>query len=95
MYQLNKNCQAPTRLILKRGAQVMLVKNLSVTDGLVNGCRGVVTSFRTRGDQKKIPVVTFMTVKGEVVQPVESQDFSIESGGVVVAKRHQIPLKLV
>lgn len=73
----------------------MLLKNLSVADGLVNGCRGVVTSFRTRGDHVKIPVVTFSTVKGEVIQAVESQDFTIEAGGLVVAKRHQIPLKLV
>ena len=73
----------------------MLVKNLAVADGLVNGCRGVVTSFREKNDHKKIPVVTFATMKGEVKQPIEYQDFTIESGGVVVASRRQIPLKLV
>ena len=94
-YQFSRNCQAPAKLVLKKGAQVMLVKNLSVIDGLVNGCRGVVTSFRERNDHKKVPVVTFSTMKGEIKQVVEPQDFTIELGGVIVASRRQIPLKLV
>ena len=94
-YQFNRNCQAPSKLILKKGAQVMLVKNLAVADGLVNGCRGVVTSFREKNDHKKVPVVTFVTMKGETRQVIEPQEFTIESGGVIVASRRQIPLKLV
>ena len=43
--QLQKICQAPAVLPLKVGAQVLLMNNLSVEMGLVNGSRGVVDSF--------------------------------------------------
>jgi ATP-dependent DNA helicase PIF1 len=43
-YVLN-DLQAPKGLKLRVGAQVMLLANLNVTEGLVNGSRGVVVEF--------------------------------------------------
>lgn len=41
-----KSCPVPDMLTLRKGAQVLLLKNLSVSGGLVNGTRGVVTGFK-------------------------------------------------
>lgn len=45
---------------LKEGAQVMLIRTLSVRKGLVNGSRGVVEKFV--GGALKLPVVRFANV---------------------------------
>eukprot|EP01083_Nonionella_stella_P159859 521943_1 len=44
--QLRASCTARQEMRLKVGAQVTLIKNMSVSEGLVNGSRGVVTSFQ-------------------------------------------------
>lgn len=91
----------PEVLELKIGAQVMLIKNMNVEGSLVNGSRGVVIDFvneKTEGiDKKKYdqlkgnPVIKF--ISGRII-PFSTEEWEIESGGVVVASRKQIPLVL-
>ncbi|KAI5062957.1 hypothetical protein GOP47_0021504 [Adiantum capillus-veneris] len=89
------------------GAQVMLVKNFDTEVGFVNGARGVVIGFKSlpfkEGDVKeevarlinpamKWPVVRFACNRAEIVIGPDRQ--TVESGGMQVARRIQVPLIL-
>jgi len=87
MNQLRKNCPAQDELTLSVGAQVILLKNLDVHVGLVNGSRGVVTELK----EGEGPVVLFFN---GVSMTMERAEFSFEVAGKVVATRWQIPLAL-
>lgn len=84
--QLDAQVPAPARLELKIGAQVMLLKNISVTDGLVNGARGVVLRY-----DNNVPVVQFKK-RREYAAKTEKWMIKTPSGGLLV--RRQVPLKL-
>jgi ATP-dependent DNA helicase PIF1 len=78
---------APAKLVLKVNAQVVLLKNLDVTRGLVNGSRGVVVGFA--GMQ---PVVRFACGETRALQMetwTKKDDHDRE-----VARRTQYPLAL-
>ncbi|EFN75369.1 ATP-dependent DNA helicase PIF1 [Harpegnathos saltator] len=76
----------PSKLILKVGAQVMLLKNVSVTSGLVNGARGVVTDFKN-----DIPVVQF---RSGAQYDAKMEKWSIKASSGALVHRKQVPLKL-
>eukprot|EP00906_Rhabdomonas_costata_P008711 RCo012367 len=86
---LEKGCLAPTTLILREGAQVMLLQNWDVTKGLVNGSRGVVVNLGRGGDP--YPMVKF---DGGIELRIRPVQFSKQVENRVVASRTQLPLML-
>ncbi|XP_055613049.1 ATP-dependent DNA helicase PIF1 [Uranotaenia lowii] len=82
---LDQQVQAPGKLVVKIGAQVMLLKNINITEGLVNGARGVVIDY-----VQGYPLVKFK--KREFL--VKPEKWSIKTPGAVIVTRSQLPLKL-
>ncbi|XP_018334205.1 ATP-dependent DNA helicase PIF1 [Agrilus planipennis] len=85
-YILDQQTTVPSTLVLKVGAQVMLMKNINIASGLVNGARGVVAGFR-----EGLPVVKFRNNKDYVAKHERWMVKSIHGGTII---RKQIPLKL-
>ncbi|XP_042905170.1 ATP-dependent DNA helicase PIF1 [Parasteatoda tepidariorum] len=86
---INNHCPVGNKLELKVGAQVMLMKNLDLQRGLVNGARGVVLGFDP--SKQKLPVVKFACGAKEVIN-YEKWSFRAHSGMMLVRK--MLPLKL-
>jgi len=82
---LDKDAMYRSKLELAVGAQVMLIKNLDMAGGLVNGSRGVVVRFAEKGE----PVVEFLN--GREVQ-MSLQEWPID--GYPGVTRTQYPLRL-
>uniref|UniRef100_A0A182PJQ6 ATP-dependent DNA helicase PIF1 n=1 Tax=Anopheles epiroticus TaxID=199890 RepID=A0A182PJQ6_9DIPT len=83
--QLDMMLQAPAKLTLKIGAQVMLLKNYNISEGLVNGARGVIINF-----VQGLPLVKFK--RRELL--VRHEKWSVKTGSGMVLTRVQLPLKL-
>lgn len=83
--QLDTQTPVGRRLVLKVGAQVMLLKNLSVSAGLVNGARGVVTHF-----EASLPYVKFRNK----LYACKPEKFPVKTAGGLSISRTQIPLRL-
>jgi len=83
---IKKGCMAPERLILKKGAVVMFVKN-NFDRGYVNGTLGKVIDF----DENKLPIVETFSGNKIIATP---EKWLIEEDDVVIASVTQIPLRL-
>uniref|UniRef100_A0A182RU74 ATP-dependent DNA helicase PIF1 n=1 Tax=Anopheles funestus TaxID=62324 RepID=A0A182RU74_ANOFN len=83
--QIDMMLQAPAKLTLKIGAQVMLLKNYNIAEGLVNGARGVVVNF-----VQDLPLVKFK--QRELL--VRHEKWPVKTGSGMVLTRIQLPLKL-
>uniref|UniRef100_A0A8C3TU40 ATP-dependent DNA helicase PIF1 n=1 Tax=Catharus ustulatus TaxID=91951 RepID=A0A8C3TU40_CATUS len=86
---IDAQCPVGGRVELKLGAQVMLAKNLDVSQGLVNGARGVVVGFES--EQKGLPKVRFLC---GVTQLIKMEKWIIKGPSGVHLSRQQLPLKL-
>uniref|UniRef100_A0A8D9F567 ATP-dependent DNA helicase PIF1 n=1 Tax=Cacopsylla melanoneura TaxID=428564 RepID=A0A8D9F567_9HEMI len=84
---LNDQTPVPKVLVLKEGAQVMLLKNINVATGLVNGARGFVLKFSPEGP----PVIKFKT---GIVHTLQPEKWVVKCPNGSLLTRRQIPLKL-
>lgn len=90
MQQLEKNCPGMKKLMLKVGAQVILLANYNLSMGLANGSRGVVTGFEKADGENEFPVVRFKTVETIVVPWMWKTDLKQEQ----YVYFGQVPLRL-
>ncbi len=90
---LKKNCLANENLVLKVGAQVMMLKNTLQKEGVINGSLGIIRSFSSEG----FPVVMFSNGKIFTIENQEwlAEEFNHEKLETEVKARVvQIPLVL-
>lgn len=81
-----KNCLAPAKLQLCLKAQVMLLYNLDLPEGLANGSRGVVIGF-----MNDLPIVRFLN---GVERIIDYHTWTTEEGKKKQVSITQLPLKL-
>jgi ATP-dependent DNA helicase PIF1 len=84
--KFKKSCIVPENIQLCVGAQVMLLKNLDLANGLANGSRGVVSSF-----VEDLPMVKFLNGEERLI---EMNVWEVEENEKPILSAQQIPLKV-
>lgn len=84
--QFNRDCKAPKTLELKEGCRVMLLKNLDIKKGLVNGTCGTIKNLTTASID-----VLFDNGTRLNVEPI---DFDYNQNGKLKINRKQFPVRL-
>ena len=84
--KFQKYCNAPLELELCIGAQVMLLYNMDISEGLVNGSRGVVVNFI-----QNLPVVKFINGAEHIIN---YHNWDMEENDKTILSAEQIPLKI-
>jgi ATP-dependent exoDNAse (exonuclease V) alpha subunit len=83
---LKKSCLAPERLVLKKGARVMFLKN-NFEVGYVNGTQGSVVDFDIEG----LPIIE--TISGQKIT-AKLAGWTVDEEGKIIARVNQLPLRL-
>jgi len=84
--KFRKFCMAPETLQLCIGAQVMLLNNLDIPNGLANGSRGVVLGFVS-----DMPKVRFLNGEERII---DHNIWEVEENGKEILRAKQLPLKV-
>src|SRR3989338_10798296 len=86
VFSLKKSCLAPEKLLLKRGAHVMFLKN-NFEKGYVNGTQGRIIDF----DEEELPVVKTFSGRTIIAKPAE---WTVEGNDESITQISQLPLRL-
>jgi len=85
--KMDKNGSYVPDLVLRKGAQVMLLTNKDVEHGLVNGSRGIIERFCD--GPEPLPMVKFRNGEVIIIEPTTWASEDVEG-----LERQQIPLRL-
>lgn len=82
----SKDCKAPKELVLKEGCRVMLLKNIDLAKGLVNGSCGTIKNLTSAS-------IDVLFDNGQRLN-LEPEEFDYIQDGKTKIKRVQYPLRL-
>ena len=83
--KIEKDCPAINNLTLAVGAQVIIIKNISIENGIVNGSRGIVIDLEP-------DLIKIKFINGKEID-VERTSWKIEENNYFIVK-NQFPVKL-